>query len=130
MVYSGYATSEPSFGLGSIIWLIISLVAALAGCFIVYFIFVKKDKKEKNKFLAWLKEFLSFDKMLIEPILKISYIFTAIFLTLGSFAFIGNFFVFLSMLVFGNLMARIIYEAGLIRIMIWKNTTEIKKNMK
>lgn len=129
-MYSGYVTSEPSYGLGSIIWIIISLVAALAGCFVVYFLFVKRDKKEKSKFLAWLKEFLSFDKMLIEPILKISYIFTAIFLTLGSFAFIGNFFVFLSMLVFGNLMARIIYEAGLIRIMIWKNTTEIKKNMK
>ena len=127
----GATNSVPNFGLGALIWLIIALVISLAGCFIVYFMFVKKDGKETNKTLAWLKSFLRFDKMLIETILKITYIFEALFITLGSFALIGtNFLAFLGTLIFGNLLARVIYEAALIKIMIWKNTTEINKKMK
>ncbi len=118
-------------GLGALIWLIIVLVVALVGCFVIYFMFVKPDKKIENKTLAWFKGFLRFDKMLIEDILKISYIFEVILITLGSFALIGtNFFAFLGVLIGGNLLARIIYEAGLIMIMIWKNTTEINKKTK
>ena len=69
--------------------------------------------------------------MLIETILKITYIFVALLITLGSFALIGTSFLsFLLVLIFGNIGARVIYEASLIVIMIWKNTTEIKKNTK
>ena len=69
--------------------------------------------------------------MLVETILKIAYIFVALFITLGSFALIGtNFLGFLTTLVFGNLIARIVYEFALIIIMIWKNTTEIKNKTK
>lgn len=118
-------------GIGSIIWLVVSLLVAVAGCFVVYFLFVKKDLKLKNKFLIWLKDFLSFDKMLIEPILKIAYIFVAIFITLSSFALIGtNFLSFLIVLIGGNIVTRVLYEALLIRVMIWKNTTDIKNKIK
>lgn len=135
MGYNGYdmlgTTSTPEAGLGSLIWVIIALVISIIGCFVIYFIFVKKDGKEKNKTLEWLKEYLRFDKMLIETILKIGYIFSALFITLGSFALISTSFVaFLATLIVGNLIARIIYEGALIRVMIWKNTTEIKKNLK
>ena len=127
----GSTVSRPSMGLGSLIWIIIALVVSLVGCFVIYFMFVKKDGKEKNKILAWLKDFLRFDKMIIETILKIGYIFTVLFLTLGSFALISTSFLgFVLTLICGNLIARIIYEGALIKIMIWKNTTEIKKNMK
>ena len=69
--------------------------------------------------------------MLIETILKITYIFIALLITLGSFALIGTSFIaFILTLIFGNILARVIYEASLIVIMIWKNTTEIKKNLK
>ena len=123
--------NTPSMGLGGLIWIIISLIVALVGCFVVYFLFVKKDNKLSNKFLAWLRKFLSFDTMLIETILKIAYLFAVIFLTLGSFALIGTSFVaFLATLIGGNLMTRVIYELSLIKIMIWKNTNEIKKNLK
>ena len=122
-----------SFGgpsLAEVIWTVVSFVAALAGCFIVYFLFVNKDVKAKG-FLAWLKDFLSFDKMLIEPLLKISYLFLVIFITLSSFAVIGSSFIgFLIYLVFGNVLIRVVYEIGLIKIMIWKNTNEIKKKLK
>ena len=131
MVRYNMPTTVATPGLGSLIWTIISLIAALAGCFIVYFLFIKNDKKEKNNFLAWLKEFLSFDKMLIEPILKITYLFLVIFLTLSSLSLIGTSFVaFILTIVFGNITLRIIYEIALIKIMIWKNTTEIKNKLK
>lgn len=119
-------------GLGTLIWMIVSVIVALVGCFVVYFMFVANKKfKSNNKFLTWLIDFLRFDKMLIETILKIAYIFAAIFITLSSFALIpSNFFSFVAMLIGGNIIARVVYEAALIQVMIWKNTTDIKKNLK
>ena len=96
-----------------------------------YILFVKPSKKIDNKFLNWLKDFLDFKNMLIEVILKVSYIVLAIFITLFSFNFIGsNFLGFILMLTLGNIVLRLIYEASLIMLMIWKNTTEINKKMK
>ena len=127
--YNSLNYSTPS--LGSLVWIIIALIASIVGCFVIYFLFVKKDNKLSNKKLEWLREFLRFDKMLIESILKIAYIFVALFITLGSFALIGTSFLsFLLVLVVGNLMARVMYESLLIKIMIWKNTTEIKNKVK
>ena len=124
-------TVSASSGLGAMIWGIIALVLSLVGCFVIYFLFVKKDVKTKSKFVLWLQEFLRFNKMLIEPILKIAYIFGALFLTLGSFALIGfNFWKFLAILVGGNILLRIGYEFSMIIIMLWKNTTEINKKLK
>lgn len=121
-------------GVGVSVWLIIALILSLVGCFLIYFMFVKKDNKLKNNKLEWLRSFLRFDKMLIEVILKIAYIFAALFITLGSFAFFafgfGGFLLCLLTIVFGNLIARIIYEGMLMRVMIWKNTTEIKNKIK
>lgn len=127
--YNSLGYSTPS--IGSLVWIIIALIASIVGCFVIYFLFVKKDNKLSNKKLEWLREFLRFDKMLIESILKIAYIFVALFITLGSFALIGTSFLsFLLVLVVGNLMARVMYESLLIKIMIWKNTTEIKNKVK
>lgn len=128
----GTPTVSTGMGLGSLIWVIVSVILALVGCFVIYFLFVNnKDFKSNNKFLTWLMDFLRFDKMLIETILKIAYIFVAIFLTLVSFVLIPvNFFAFLCTLTVGNIIARVLYEAALIKVMIWKNTTEIRKNLK
>ena len=71
--------------------------------------------------------------MLIESILKISYIFFALLITLGSFVMITSFVGLLNCvltIVIGNIILRIIYEGILIKIMIWKNTTEIKQKLK
>ena len=116
---------------GALIWAIVSIVLAIVGAIVGYFLFVKPDKKQDNKFLAWTKDFFSFKKMLIEDLLKIFYAFTAIYITLSSFGLIGtSFFGFILTLVFGNLIARVVYEASLILIMIWKNTNEINKKLK
>lgn len=123
-------TMGPTFT-GSAVWTIIAFILAVVGGFLAYYLFVKNTKKMDNKFLNWLKRFLNFKEMLIEPILKVSYIILAIFITLYSFNMIGvSFISFLLTLVLGNIVLRIIYEWCLILIMIWKNTTEINDKTK
>ncbi len=121
---SGYNT-------GVLVWTIVSLVLAIIGAIVGYFLFIKPEKKFDNKFVAWAKDFFSFKKMLIEDLLKIFYAFIAIYITLSSFALIGaSFFGFILYLVVGNLVARVSFEASLILIMIWKNTNDINKKLK
>ena len=129
----GYGYYEPtSSGMaGSAIWTIVAFILAIIGGILVYFLFLKPEKTIENKKLVWLREFLNFKKMLIEVILKVSYIILAIFITLFSFNFIGsNFFAFLLSLILGNVVLRLVYEASLMMIMIWKNTTEINNKTK
>lgn len=115
---------------GSVVWTIIAAILAITGGILTYFLFVKKEDKVNNKFLAWLKEFLSFKKLLLENILKVTYIILAIFVTLTSFNMISTSFVgFLLYLVLGNILLRVIYESSLMIIMICRNTTEINKKM-
>ena len=126
-----YTPSISSSAAGSIVWTIVSVVLAIIGGIIAYVLFVNKDIKLENKFLIWLKELLSFKKLLIETILKVTYVILAIFITLTSFNMIGtSFFGFLLYLIIGNVVLRIIYESSLIILMIWKNTSEINNKMK
>ncbi len=116
---------------GSQVWTIIALVLAIIGAFLAYFLFVKPNKNYPQKFVNWLRSFLNFNEMLIEPILKITYIFFAIFITLTSFNFISvSFPYFLLYLIIGNLLVRVVYEASMMMVGIWKNTKEINKKMK
>ncbi len=116
---------------GSNVWTIIALVLAIVGAFLAYFLFVKPEKEYPQKFLNGLRNFLNFTYMLIEPILKITYIFLALFITLTSFNFISvSFPYFLIFLIGGNLVVRVIYEASMMMVGIWKNTKEINKKMK
>ncbi len=130
--YTGGATqtsSMSSMSTGSMIWMIIALILAIVGGFLVYFMFVKgKNKFANNKFLTWLKDFLDFKVFWIETIAKISYLILALFITLGSFSLIGSsFLAFVGALVLGNLGLRVMYEGTLVMLMIWKNTAEINK---
>lgn len=115
----------------SVAWTIVAAILSIIGGILLYILFVNKKDKVENKYLAWIKEFLSFKKMLIEVILKVSYIIVAIFITLTSFNIISTSFLgFLLYLIIGNVIARLIYEGSLIRLMIWKNTSEINKKIK
>ena len=104
---------------------------SIIGAILAYFMFVKPEKNYPNKFVNWLRSFLNFNEMLIEPILKVTYMFFAIFITLGSFSIISyNFLAFLLTLVLGNLLIRVVYEASMMMVGIWKNTKEINKKLK
>ena len=111
---------------------IIALILAIAGGILVYFLFLKKDNENKfTGFLKYLYEFLSFKKMWLESILKISYLILAIYISLMSFELIGTSFLgFILTLVFGNIVLRVVYELSLLLLTICRNTTEINKKLK
>ena len=126
-----YTPSISSSATGSLVWTAVSIILAIIGGILAYVLFINKNNKLDNKFLVWLRDFLSFKNLLLETILKITYVILAIFITLSSFNMIGiNFLGFLLYLIIGNVILRIVYESSLMLLMIWKNTSEINKKMK
>ena len=128
------SSSYTSAAAGASIWGIIALVLAIVGGILVYFLFVNAKTEPKGKFAKWLKDFLSFKIMWIEPILKVVYYVATIFTVLYSFTFLAlggyGFLMFLMCLVLGPIIIRIIYEATMMFIMIWRNTRDIAENTK
>lgn len=115
----------------SIVWSVLAIVLAIVGGILVYIFFLNNKKLKLNGFLAWLKNFLNFNTMMLEVILKVLYLITTIYVILSSFSLIGtNFLLFLVTLVVGPVIVRIIFEMSLMFIMIWKNTSDISKNTK
>lgn len=113
------------------IWTIISAVVAVIGGIVLYFTFLKKSNEGKFKgFAGWMYEFLSFKEMLIESLLKVFYLICALFITLSSFALIGNSFLgFVAVLIGGNILVRIVYEFSLVLLVICRNTTDINNKL-
>ena len=110
---------------------VILFLIALVGGICAHLMFVKSDEEPKDQRLLKLKEFLSFKKMIIEGLLKASYIIFALFVTLYSFQImIGTSFITgLMLLILLNIMLRIGYEASLIVLLIWRNTSDISKKL-
>ena len=110
---------------------VILFLIALVGGICAYLMFVKSDEEPKDQRLLKLKEFLSFKKMIIEGLLKASYIIFALFITLYSFQImVGTSFITgLMLLILLNIMLRIGYEASLIVLLIWRNTNDISKKL-
>ena len=115
---------------GMAIWTIVAFILSIIGGILVYFLFIKTNNKLSDN-LKKLRDLLDFRIMLIEPILKIVYLIGTIFIILFSFNFITiNFISFLLTLIIGPVIIRIVYEAALILVMIWKNTKIISDNTK
>lgn len=110
---------------------VILFLIALVGGTCAYLMFVKSNEEPKDRRLLKLKEFLSFKKMIIEGLLKASYIIFALFITLYSFQImVGTSFITgLMLLILLNIMLRIGYEASLIILLIWRNTNDISKKL-
>lgn len=132
MMYSSRSLFDISGAIGSTVWIILSLILAIVGGILIYFLFLNKKNEGKFKgFLGWLYDFLSFKKMFLEALLKTTYLIVAIYITLSSLAIIGDSFLgFLLQLVLGNVIARVVYEFSLILLVICRNTTDIAKNTK
>lgn len=111
---------------------VIAIIVAILGGILIYCLFLSKKNEGKfTGFLGWLYDFLSFKKMFLEALLKIAYLITAIYITIMSFMTIGtSFWLFLLIILGGNLLVRIGYEFSLVLLVICKNTTEIAKNTK
>lgn len=129
--YSRSLLSSSSDAVNSSVWLIVSIILAVVGGILIYFLFLSKKNEGKFKgFVGWLYDFLSFKKMFMEALLKITYLIVALYITLSSFALIGvNFWAFLGTLIIENVVARLIYEFSLLLLVICRNTTEINKKL-
>ena len=131
--YYSYNNSLNTSGLESLgIWMIISIIIAIAGAIVIYILFLNKENENKfTGFTAWLYDFLSFKKMLLETILNVCYLITAIYLTLVGLGLLSvNILSALMTIIVGNVVARIIYEFSLVLLTICRNTTEINKKLK
>ena len=132
----GKASSVAGTAASTGIWLIIAAILAVIGGILVYFLFVRSKTTPKGKFLNWLKDFLAFKVMWIEPILKVVYYIATIFIILYSFTYFGMFnilggmafLLFILTLVLGPVIVRIVYEMTMMFIMIWHNTKDIAEN--
>ena len=110
-------------------WTVVSLILAIIGGISVYFLFIKGKDLKLSAGLQKLRDLLDFKIMLIEPILKILYLVITLFIMLSSFSLITvNFIGFLLMFILGPIVVRIIYEASIMFLMIWKNTKIIADN--
>ena len=137
---SSYSSTSSLAGTaaGAGIWGIIAIILAIIGGILVYFLFVKSKTEPKGKFLKWLKDFLAFKIMWIEPILKVVYYIATIFIILYSFTFLGMIgylggsalLMFVLFLVLGPVVVRICYEMTMMFIMIWRNTRDIAESKK
>lgn len=126
-----YSNSTASQAADMGVWMIIALVLALIGGVLVYFLFVNSKNNPKGKFLQWLKQFLAFKIMWIEPIMKVIYYVLTIYVVLFSFSLISvSFLAFIGCLVLGPIAIRLVYEATMMFIMIWRNTKDIAENTK
>lgn len=110
------------------------MIIALVGAILIYFLFVNSKTEVKGKFAKWLKDFLSFKIMWLEPILKMVYYFMTILVVLMSFEFLqlggyGVLYFFIA-LIGGPIVVRVLYEMVMILIGIWRNTKDIADNTK
>ena len=118
------------YGYFVFVWTIVSIVLAL-GAGITFYIIFLRNKKQFKGFLKVMHDFFTFKTLLLEEILKITYMILAFYITLVSIAYIyPNPLVFLAVLIGGNALLRISYELSILLIKICKNTTEINEKMK
>ena len=114
------------------IWMAVAGIAALIGGILVYFLFVRPNTVPKNNCLKWLKDFLSFKIMWIEPVLKMVYYMASIFMVVFSFSFLSyggmGVLMWLGSLIFGLVAIRLGYELTMMFIMIWRNTRDIAES--
>ena len=126
-----YGVTNPIGFNSNSVWIIISLVVAIIGGICLYFtVFSDKNERKYQGFMSKLYDYVKFKKMYITVILKVSYLVLAIYLTLVSFTAIStSFLAFLLILIFGNLILRLVYEFSLVLLSIQENVSEINKKM-
>lgn len=111
---------------------IVALVIAIIGAVLTFILFLNKENEKKyTGFTKTLYNFLQFNTLCIDSILKFTYLFLAIFITVLSFGAIANSFLgFLLLLILGNLTLRICYELTMVVILIHRNVREINDRTK
>lgn len=113
------------------VWVIVSVLLAVIGGIFLYVNYFSKDKEKEYKGLKKvLYDFINFKFTIIEPILRVLYLIIAIALTLSSLSLItSNFFIFIALIVFGNLIVRMIFELLLLTLKLFKDVSSINEKI-
>lgn len=111
---------------------IVALICAIVGSILVFVLFLRKENESKyTGFVKWLYDYLQFNKLTIDIILRFTYLFLAIFITVMSFGLISTSFLgFLLTLILGNLVLRVVYEFSMLVILIHRNVRELNEKTK
>ena len=111
---------------------IVALICAIVGSILVFVLFLRKENESKyTGFVKWLYDFLQFNKLTIDIILRFTYLFLAILITVMSFGLISTSFLgFLVVLIIGNLVLRVVYEFSMLVILIHRNVRELNEKTK
>lgn len=126
MITDTLSNTTKSFSISEV-WIIISVLLAVIGGIYLYINYFTKDKeKEYTGLKKVLYDFVNFKFTIIEHIFRILYLLITIALTLSSLSLITtNFFEFISLIVFGNIIVRIIFELLLLTLKLFKDVSEI-----
>ena len=120
------SSGTPSFSISEV-WIIVSVLLAVIGGIILYNTYFSKSSE--GKFIGFKKvlfDFVNFKFTIIEPIFKVLYLIAAIALTLSSFTLIASdFFKFIAVIVFGNIIVRLAFELLLLTLKLIKDVSEI-----
>ena len=130
-VITNTINTSTSFSLSEV-WIIISiLLAVIGGIFLFNTYFTKEKELNYTGFKKILYDFINFKFTIIEPIFKVLYLIIAIALTLSSLTLITtNFFKFIGILVFGNIIVRLAFELLLLTLKLFKDVSEINSKLK
>ena len=111
---------------------LIAFIIALAATIIIYCVFMdKRNADGYSNFVKKIYDYLHFNHFFIEQILKITYIFACLYLTIIAFGYIGtSFLFFITLLIIGNVILRIVYESMMVIYKIYVNLNEINKKIK
>lgn len=121
---------ETSFSISEV-WIIVSVILAVIGGIFLYNTYFNKNKENSYKGLKKvLYDFVNFKITIIEPLFRVAYLITTIAITLCSFSYLTeNFFKFISILVFGNIIVRLSFELMLLTLKLIKDVSEINSKM-
>ena len=114
------------------VWIIVSIILAVIGSIILYNTYFSKNNEKKfTGIKKVLYDFVNFKLTIIEPILKILYLIVAIALTLSSLSLITtDFFEFVAVIVFGNIVVRLAFELLILTLRMMKDVSEINLKLK
>lgn len=110
---------------------VVCVILAIIGGLILLFAFLPEKKESQYKdFTLQLYRILNFRKMFSMSILKLIYLISMLFITLMGIVtlFSQSFFGGLLMIIFGNLVLRVVYELCLLIFSIHENLTQINQN--
>lgn len=111
------------------VWIIVSVILAIIGGIILFKTYFNKDKSYTG-LKKVLYDFANFKITIIEPLFKVLYLIITIFITLCSFSYLTvNFFKFISILVFGNMIARLVFEVSLLTLKLFKDVSELNSKI-